>query len=35
MAFATEDNLVSIQMSTIREEVDSLLRVIDLLGNHD
>lgn len=35
MAFATEDNLLSTQMSTIREEVDSLLRVIYLLGIND
>jgi hypothetical protein len=35
MAFATEENLLSTQMSTIREEVDSLLRVIYLLGVND
>lgn len=35
MAFATEENLLSTQMSTIREEVDSLLRVIYLLGVSD
>ncbi len=35
MAFATEENLLATQMSTIREEVDSLLRVIYLLGVND
>lgn len=35
MAFATEQNLLSTQMSIIREEVDSLLRVIYLLGVND
>lgn len=35
MAFATEKNLLSTQMSMIREEVDSLVRVIHLLGVND
>ena len=35
MAFATENNLLSTQMSMIREEVDSLVRVIHLFGVND